>query len=471
MCETRRQRIAGMLEKQSRWRKEWCERFFVLEEDFINYFVSPPAILSDDSLRDEIRGRIPLAGVMAEPLQEPGRPYCIRLGRDIVSCKTEPEQQKWLQAIRAAAHVEATCRAGSFASTADHEVARSLNGNAHQGRDPRERSGQQAELILLNPEGTQKVLQWREPATVQLSSSRPAMLLVLDQSAPSKDRPFGPTQALCRLAADRCVPGCHNFPVEPLGRSASGALECQALRVEILSSSMLHAEMWRSSASSFGAVGAACLLIWWYSAFVYAVAGLPLILYSLQSLQRAQHVTFKAEQLVRAERGSREVPSPARSPSNNGAVREAAPRWSGTWILDKSCSEKYEPILKDMGVNYLIRKAADAKTSVLVISKSATHVNFVVKNLVTVEDLLPVDGAWVPKPVPPAGRMRGEMRLRLTKSTENELEMVTEFPPGEGGLCDTLVVDDDGNSFSRRVVRKRSDGTQLECTRVFRRMS
>ena len=54
-------------------------------EDFINYFVSPPAILSvascarrggganlggegwtemlqDDSLRDEIRGRIPLAG-------------------------------------------------------------------------------------------------------------------------------------------------------------------------------------------------------------------------------------------------------------------------------------------------------------------------------------------------------------------------------------------------------------------------
>ncbi|CAE7648914.1 unnamed protein product [Symbiodinium pilosum] len=124
-----------------------------------------------------------------------------------------------------------------------------------------------------------------------------------------------------------------------------------------------------------------------------------------------------------------------------------------------------------MGVNYLIRKAADAKTSVLIISKSATHVNFVVKNLVTVEDVLPVDGAWVPKPVPPAGRMRGEMRLRLTKSTENELEMVTEFPPGEGSLCDTLVVDPDGNSFSRRVVRIRSDGTQLECTRVFRRMS
>ena len=112
---------------------------------------------------------------------------------------------------------------------------------------------------------------------------------------------------------------------------------------------------------------------------------------------------------------------------------------------------------KDMGVNYLIRKAADAKTppgcsrtrwrkgqelgagqrvgvaakpskqppfvflipealttcarSVLVISKSASHVTFIVKNLVTVEDVLPVDGSWVQKPVPPAGKMKGEMYL------------------------------------------------------------
>ena len=49
--------------------------------------------------------------------------------------------------------------------------------------------------------------------------------------------------------------------------------------------------------------------------------------------------------------------------------------------------------------------------SVLVISKSITHVTFIVKNLVTVEDVLPVDGAWVHKPVPPAGRMKGEMPI------------------------------------------------------------
>ena len=49
--------------------------------------------------------------------------------------------------------------------------------------------------------------------------------------------------------------------------------------------------------------------------------------------------------------------------------------------------------------------------SVLVIAKSSSHVTFIVKNLVTVEDVLPVDGSWVYKPVPPAGRMKGEMCL------------------------------------------------------------
>lgn len=33
MAREKMQRLAGMLEKQSRWRKEWSERFFVMEED------------------------------------------------------------------------------------------------------------------------------------------------------------------------------------------------------------------------------------------------------------------------------------------------------------------------------------------------------------------------------------------------------------------------------------------------------
>merc|ERR1712232_103856 len=41
------------------------------------------------------------------------------------------------------------------------------------------------------------------------------------------------------------------------------------------------------------------------------------------------------------------------------------PKWVGRWKLDKSCSEQYGPILADLGVNFLLRKAADAANSEL----------------------------------------------------------------------------------------------------------
>mmetsp|Transcript_55870 Transcript_55870/g.104829 ORF Transcript_55870/g.104829 Transcript_55870/m.104829 type:complete len:469 (-) Transcript_55870:35-1441(-) len=468
MGEARRHRLAGVLEKQSRWRKEWCDRFCILEEDFINYFVKPPAILSDDAAREEVKGRIPLAGLLAEPMEEPGRPYCIRLGRDILSCKTQAEQQKWLQAIRAATRIDGHLQGHRDDAACHDAVPMRVSGAHNMTRSNPPSTGhcngqEEPELILLDPEGPQKALAWREAVSVRLVPGSAVLVLILDHAMARNGSSSHP-QALCRLALQHCQPGSHVFKVESLGRGGAGTCASEiTLRVQVLSSSTPQAGKY--SASYYSAFGAVCLLAWCYSALFYAVAGLPLVLYWFQSLQRLQHVTFQAEKLVRAEH-----PSPQAEVIRTDVHQEAPPRYSGQWLLDKSCSEKYEPILKDMGVNYLIRKAADAKTSVLIISKSATHVNFVVKNLVTVEDLLPVDGTWVTKPVPPAGRMRGEMRLRLSKSTENELEMVTEFPPGEGGLRDTLVVDADGNSFSRRVVRIRSDGTELECTRVFRRM-
>merc|ERR1712151_312773 len=106
-----------------------------------------------------------------------------------------------------------------------------------------------------------------------------------------------------------------------------------------------------------------------------------------------------------------------------------------------------------MGVNYLIRKAADAIKSTLIISVSASDVTILVKTLVTVEDCIPLDGSWATKDVPPGGRMKGQMRVRLTKNSERELEMYSEFPDGEGDLRDTLTVSEDGNSFTRVVVR------------------
>lgn len=436
-------KLAGMLEKQSRWRKEWSERFFVMDEDCIKYFVSPPAFLEDTA--EESRGKIHLAGLVAEIAQDVGRPYCIRVGRDLLSCKSEPEQRKWLQAINGAA------------GALDGPSAASESAQTR----PRCTDDEEPNLVLLRNDGPSQAVHWRQPTTVQLATPSTCILLWMDESR------LGGGQALCRLALHQCHVGTSaSFPAESLGGSHEPAVK--SLSVKVI------------GADSLGK----------YAAFVPLILGIISVLSSMIWLWRLEtsglavallwhawhwtqatpvrQITFMVEDLVKADQ-PHSAPEQNEAEGPVPAPREEQPNWCGTWTLDKSCSEKYENILKDMGVNYVIRKAADAKTSVLVISKSISHVTFIVKNLVTVEDVLPVDGAWVRKPVPPAGRMKGEMRLRLSKCTQNELEMVTEFPPGEGSLCDTLVVNNDRSSFSRRVVRTRSDGTELECTRVFRR--
>eukprot|EP00434_Breviolum_minutum_P022117 symbB.v1.2.019526.t1/scaffold1597.1/size110265/9 len=438
-----RQRLAGMLEKQSRWRKEWSERFFVMDEDCIRYFVSPPAFLEDTT--EESRGTLYLAGLVAEAAQDAGRPYCIRLGRDLLSCKTEPEQRRWLQAINAASGAGDT---------------------QHTGREPvqfqRKSSVSSADkepnLFLVHPDGHHQVVSWRQPVSVHLAPSSCALMLILDASI--AENSSSASQALCRLPLSKYQPGTSaSFPVEFLGGESMERL----LRVQVLESSLLSYTEFLPLILGIVSVLSSVLWLWRLETSGLAVALLWNAWHWSQN-RPARKVNFSVERFMKADNSEHVAES-----DKADRQAEEPPLWCGTWTLDKSCSEKYENILKDMGVNYLIRKAADAKTSVLVISKSSSHVTFIVKNLVTVEDVLPVDGTWVYKPVPPAGRMKGEMRLRLSKCTRNELEMITEFPPGEGSLCDTLTVSDGGAAFSRRVVRTRNDGTDLECTRVFRR--
>merc|ERR1719221_205787 len=167
-----------------------------------------------------------------------------------------------------------------------------------------------------------------------------------------------------------------------------------------------------------------------------------------------KHVTFMLLELTPTS----EAPLSASAPS-----APSEPQWVGSWKLDKARSDKYEPVFADMGVNVLIRKMADAQTSIMDISKSDTHITLLLKSVVSFEESMPLDGSWMSKPVPRGSKMRGMCRCRLTKYTDSEVEMYTEFPEGWGELRDTLTVADDGQSFSRRIARSDT----LAITRYF----
>merc|ERR1711862_163435 len=119
-----------------------------------------------------------------------------------------------------------------------------------------------------------------------------------------------------------------------------------------------------------------------------------------------------------------------------------------------------------MGVNYLIRKAMDAKTSFLTLSLNSTQVVILLQMGISVEETIPLDGSWASMAVPPMSKMSGEAKWCLRKNSDRELEMYTEFPAGWGTLTDTLTVSEDGQSFARRIARSES----LFITRYFTRV-
>ena len=85
----------------------------------------------------------------------------------------------------------------------------------------------------------------------------------------------------------------------------------------------------------------------------------------------------------------------------------ASPRWVGRWKLDRACSEKYEPILADLGVGFIFRKAVDTAKTTLTISTTATHMNFNLQLWAfNIEEEFPLDGSWDVKPVPRSKKRR-----------------------------------------------------------------
>jgi len=149
--------------------------------------------------------------------------------------------------------------------------------------------------------------------------------------------------------------------------------------------------------------------------------------------------------------------------SGLGAIFECDnPQWCGRWVLDKACSDCMEPLLSDLGVNYILRKAADAANTMMTIRVSRTHVNINLKIWISVEDSIPLDGSWTTKPVPRGGKYRGTCRVRLTRISHTELEMLSKFDD-DSEIRDTLSMLADGASFLR--VMSRGDRT---VKRIFR---
>mmetsp|Transcript_38891 Transcript_38891/g.77180 ORF Transcript_38891/g.77180 Transcript_38891/m.77180 type:complete len:370 (+) Transcript_38891:95-1204(+) len=142
------------------------------------------------------------------------------------------------------------------------------------------------------------------------------------------------------------------------------------------------------------------------------------------------------------------------------------PDWVGSWKLDKSCSEPYGPIMESMGVGWISRKAVDAASSMMIFSVNATHVRLEVKMLgktVSTEET-PLDGSWRQSPIPAGTRMKGEVRVKVVRVSDTELQFYTEFPGDNGDLTDTLTVSED-RTFFTRVCQRGS----LTVKRVFRR--
>jgi len=371
-------------------------------------------------------------------------------------CKDREEQQRWLEAI---AKVAATlpCPQRSRANTSMAESSGSQQVRA---------------MTLLPPEGEASTVAWRERTSALLSRSDSVIsVLFLDaadfngcfdvSSSTSAGVPTG-ALALCRLTLFDAGSCDMSFPVRLLGKQdddcESGAWE---LAVKVHSNEPTQAASKQDHAAIVGCLCAAAALYIGGSPRAAALALVFLALALFAHSRRRQstpqrRVIFSLEALT--DKGPA-VPEPL-------LPLTEPPRWLGRWQVDKTCSELYEPVLVDLGVNYVLRKAADAANTVMTITTSEAHVTIHLKVFVSVEDCIPLDGSIATKPVPPGSPMKGECSVRLTKLTTNELEMLTVFPPGNGELRDTLTVAEDGLSFTRVVVRGK-----LSVTRVFRKIA
>lgn len=434
---------AGILEKRGQWRNEWACRFFVMREDRIDYFLNPPEVMSETNI-EERRGFIALS--QASPVSEDQRPYCIRIGNELLCCASAAEQRAWISTINAAA-------AAARARVETQEVP-------EVQKSPLEA----AHLVLVVPEQQPRHINWNEVQSVDLPDPQ-SSVTVLFLACQDPGSTASGAQAMCQVPLHQVRDGQAVFPIQLLS-SATIANSDQNLCINVSSNSLVTTKAEQNLVPFAACVLAAALLLAGSSnaalLCVALVAGLLLREARAAPLSAGRRqVSFAASGV---EVGSSQAVGPSTAVATSNAVSQQ-PRWVGQWRLDKSCSESYDPVLSDLGVSWPLRKAADAANSIMIISLAPTSVKIHIKLWVSIFEELPLDGSWATKPCPPGSRtIKGNCRVCLTKQSENEIEMLTEFPDGNGQLRDTLLVAEDGQSFTRVVVRG-----ALKVTRVFRR--
>mmetsp|Transcript_16977 Transcript_16977/g.36571 ORF Transcript_16977/g.36571 Transcript_16977/m.36571 type:complete len:498 (-) Transcript_16977:102-1595(-) len=481
--------MAGMLEKQSRWRKDWNYRFCVVRPRSLDYFLEPPAVMEEDQSQEQRRGRICLSSGAFAVEAEVGRPFCISVGGELLSCSTAAEQRRWLEII------------GQACSTLQNE-----EGPNTLRRRCRSDSGhsisEEPRLMIMAPEESPHALDWRKQHSVWLPTpkSEVTLLIVEGSSATShcrlplydtqvSDTTFGLTtfggdalnlRLAVRIHSSECCSPLTRKPlpngqVRPADSRDGGSFESLTQQAPTACFILGIAAM------------AAGLTTTWVFFFVIAVL-LREIAHGGSDEETTttpgKLVTFTVREIsdcpkVATPPLAPAQPSPSRfvplSPEMPIAcatpvplpleIPSSDPTWVGKWKLDRARSQVYEPIMSDMGVNYMIRKVMDAKTSFLTLSQTDSQIVILLQMGISVEETIPLDGSWASKAVPPMSKMSGEARWRLSKKSSREIEMYTEFPAGWGTLTDTLTVAEDGQSFARRIARSDT----LYITRYFTR--
>eukprot|EP00930_Biecheleria_cincta_P069158 TRINITY_DN56934_c0_g1_i1.p1 TRINITY_DN56934_c0_g1~~TRINITY_DN56934_c0_g1_i1.p1 ORF type:complete len:554 (-),score=104.19 TRINITY_DN56934_c0_g1_i1:9-1670(-) len=431
---------AGILEKQGQWRKEWACRFFVMREDRIDYFLNPPEVMSEENI-EQRRGFIPVS--QASPLAEDQRPYCIRIGNELLSCTSAAEQRAWISTINAAvaAKAQAARPRAEFRKLPEAQ------------KSPLEAT----QLVLVEPDQQPRTINWNEVLSVDLPTPQSSVTILFLACQEHGSAASG-AQAMCQVPLHQVQYGRAVFPIQLLSGEPIANSD-QNLRIQVSSNSLVTAKAEQSLLPFAACVLAAALLLAGssHAALLCVVLIAGLLLREAWAAPLSMGRRQVSIVLSGVEGSTLQVAGHTRAAQQ--------PRWVGQWRLDKSCSESYDPVLADLGVSWPIRKAADAANSVMTISLTPTSVKVHIKIWVSVSEELPLDGSWATKPCPPGSRiLKGNCQVCLTKRSENEMEMLTEFPDGYGQLRDTLTVSEDGRSFTRVVVRG-----ALKVTRVFRR--